>query len=389
MNKSINISLFLIAVIAISSFACEGWAQEKKKPAFDVGKFLKRLDTNQNGKVEPGEIPDDRTRSFLKKAGVDPSKPISIKNFSKQIKKQRSERNNPGSSQMTMGFAVDGSDREDEGSSRGFAVSDEERQPAERSRTRKFSDGAKKMLDWVMNNYDKNKDGKIDKNEIKAARWSDPPAEDSDTNKDGSLSRTELLVRYQKREDLKEKKSKERSERRDRSRRDRDRSRTSKTRTTSTNSKSKSSTGNRDVRKGYENYVAGLFKSYDKDKNGFLDAKEMEGMRSKPDMAADENKDKKISKNELLESYLAKAGQREKKRGRSGSKSSKPKSSSKTARSSNPNVRPQLTDKDKNRNGKIEMSEFSKTWTVEILNEFNAKDKNRDGVITASEWNGE
>ncbi len=379
-----KISLILIAILALLSFTEQSQAQDKKKPAFNVEKFLKRLDANQNGKVEPSEIKDDRTRGFLEKAGVDTSKPISIKNFSRKIKKQRDARANPNSSQKTMGFAVDDSDREDEGNSIGFAVSDEERQPAERSRTRQFSPGAKKMLEWVMTNYDKNKDGKIDKNEIKAARWSDPPAEDSDTNKDGSLSRTELLIRYQNREDAKEKRKKSTDKRRSRSRS----TRTSESRKSSSSSKTKNGKGDRDVRQGYENYANGLFKRYDKDKDGFLDAKEIEDMRRKPDMAADANKDTKISKDELVESYLEKAGQGGKSKARSSRGFSKKSDRSSSTSSSNPKVRPQLTSKDINRNGQIEMSEFAKEWTVDTVKDFYDKDKNKDGVITAKEWNG-
>jgi len=381
MNKSINISLFLIAVIAVSSVTTASHAQEKKKPAFNVQKFLKRLDVNQNGKVEPSEIPDDRTRGFLEKSGVDPSKPISIKNFAKQIKKQRSDRKKPSSSQKTLGFAVDSSDRENaEGTTSGFAVSEEERKPAERARTRKFSEGAKKMLSWAMKNYDTNNDGKIDKNEIKAGRWSDPPAEESDTNKDGSLSRTELLERYEKRENRREKKSKNRSKR----------GGFAKSKAPSKKSKSRSNVASSDVRKGYENYVDGLFKSYDKNKDGVLDSEEIDGMRRKPAADADQNKDKKISKSELIESYLKKTGAAGKTKGNSNSKHSNRQRSGKSSSfAGSPSVRAPLTSKDTNRNGQIEMSEFAKTWTIETVEKFYKKDVNKDGVITSKEWNGE
>jgi Ca2+-binding EF-hand superfamily protein len=138
-----------------------------------------------------------------------------------------------------------------------------------------------------------------------------------------------------------------------------------------------------------------LFKRYDKDKDGFLDAKEIEDMRRKPDMAADANKDKKISKDELVESYLQKAGQggkskdRGSRRGMSKKSSQSSSSQGMSGASSNPKVRPPLTDKDVNRNGQIEMSEFAKEWTVDTVKDFYAKDKNKDGVITAKEWNGE
>lgn len=375
-------------------------AQEKKaKKSFNVEKFLKRLDANQNGKVEPNEVKDERTKSFLRKSGADPSKPINIKSFSKQIKKKRTERDNPGAGQRNTGFAVASDERiEATGDAEGFAVSDEEREPVERARNRNFSDGAKKMLDWVLKNYDKNKDGKIDEQEIKSGRWSDPPAHVSDTNKDGSLSRMELLVRYEERENRKTKKDNSRDDRRSRTR-SRDRSRSSDSSSRSRRSSQQSSDSGdtkakRDVRKGYESYVNGLFKNYDKDKDGLLDKDEIEKMRRKPDMKADENGDKKISKSELIDSYLEKAGHGKSKKPKSDSGSSK---SSKSSRdysrnrgsspgAGSPNARQPLTDKDKNKNGQIEMSEFESNWTVEKIEAFYKKDKNKDGVITRAEW---
>lgn len=394
MFRSNKLLIFLAVVTALASLSSATDAQDRKskKPKFDVEKFLTRLDTNKNGKVEPSEIKDDRTRGFLEKSGVDPSKPISIKSYAKQIDKKREQRKNPRSSQQSLGFAVDDEERENEsGASLGFVVSDEEREPVMKARTRQFSDGAKKMLDWCMKNYDKNKDGKIDKNEIKAGRWADPPASVSDTNKDGSLSRMELLVRYQNREDSKAKRDSGRESRRssrtrDRSSRERSKSssRTSTT-TASTKSTSENKAGNRDVRKGYESYVKGLFKSYDKNKDGFLDEKEVDGMRRKPDKKADANGDKKISKDELIDSYLEKAGQGRGKKSRSGG-ISKRSSGSSTSSSADGKTRSPLTGKDKNKNGQIEMAEYVSDWTVENVDEFDKIDKNKDGVITKAEW---
>ena len=394
--------IFLFVAIAIVSAPSAVDAQEKKakKAGFDVEKFLKRLDVNQNGKVEPSEIKDDRTRGFLKNAGVDTSKPISIKKFARKINKKRDLRNSPGASQQTLGFSVSDDERDEEsGDSPGFAVSEDEREPIAKARQRQFSDGAKKMLDWVLKNYDKNKDGKIDAKEIREARWTDPPVSESDTNKDGSLSRMELLIRYQKRED---KKSKSKSRSKDRDREDRqsrwgdrkrDRERYSSKRSES-KSKSKATSankaGNRDVRKGYETYVSGLFKTYDKNKDGSLDQEEVEGMRRKPDKKADANGDEKITKEELINSYLEKAGQGKSKSSNSRDSKSRLLRGSSPASSSNGfgngKGRPQLTSKDANKNGKIEMAEFAKVWTVEKFEEFRKIDTNDDRVITKSEW---
>ena len=389
MNRSIKVSLCVFAFLAITSVCGFADAQDKKKPSFNVKNFLKRLDSNQNGRVDPGEIKDDRTREFLRKAGVDPSKPINISKFSTSIKKKRKER---GSSvQMTEGFAVDSEDRDEVENSPGFAVGDDERQPVTRTKTPKFSEKAKQTLEWTLNRYDKNKNGKIDANEIKEGRWADPPILSSDTNKDGVLNSTELLVRYQKREDEKEKRSQSRSKKRDSrdSRRNRDGNR-DRNRDSSTGAeKPGNRTGNQDVRKGYENYVNGLFKRYDKNGDGSLDESEVEAMRRKPKANTDANKDGKISNEELLNSYLESTGQ-------AGSKESKKVGVSKgrsgafsknRSGSSNTGNRPPLTSKDKNKNGQIEMSEFTDKWTTDSVKEFYSKDKNKDGIITAAEWN--
>ena len=389
MNRITKFSVLCLLVATASLHA-----QEKKESGFDVSKFMKRLDTNGNGKVDPSEVKDERTRGFLRKAGVDPSKPISIDGFAKKIKKQRSDKASKSSSlQQSPGFGVD---REDSGNAMSFAVSDEERAPAKRTRgSRQYSDGAVKMLEWTLNKYDKNKDGKLDANEVSKGRWADPPAKDSDKNKDGQLSRTELLERYQQREDRKEKEKKRSSSRSSSSSRSKDRSRkeTGSRRVSSRKESASKSGGSADerekarkVRKGYESYVDGVFKRYDKNKNGQLEKSEIAEMRKKPDMAIDSDKDKQISRSELLDSYLKNAGVSSNKD--NSSSTAKKKSGKLTSSSpSNAGSRPQLTSKDKNRNGQIEMSEFATEWNLAKVEEFYAKDKNRDGVITASEWN--
>ena len=62
-----------------------------------------------------------------------------------------------------------------------------------------------------------------------------------------------------------------------------------------------------DEQKGYRKYVLGLFKTYDDDSSGELDAEEMAEMRRKPDMAADSNADGEISVKELTAFYISKA----------------------------------------------------------------------------------
>lgn len=71
------------------------------------------------------------------------------------------------------------------------------------------------------------------------------------------------------------------------------------------------SQGNSKVKEGYENYVNGLFRAYDTNEDGSLDEEEVDQMRRKP-VDADANLDGEISKAELLDIYLAKAGLKKK-----------------------------------------------------------------------------
>ena len=352
--------------------------------------------------IEASEVNRDKTRRYLKNAGEDLSKPFKIKSFVQKLNKKKSK-SSESVAQKSLDFSVVEQERDvSSGASPGFAIVEAERASLEQARTREFDASAKKMTEWVLGKYDRNNDEIIDSEEIKSGRWEDPPANESDTNNDGALSRLELLIRYQDREDRKNagkgggdrdqndrgRDDKDRDDR-DRGRRDRERSRfdspSDKGDSRDSSSTSSSDTGSRDVRKGYESYVDGIFKSYDKNKDGFLDTDELSKMRRKPSESTDADGDSKISKSELVEAYLVKAGKSKgSTKGSSLSESSKSKSSSTS--SGNAGSRSQLTDKDENGNGQIEMAEFETDWTVEKIDEFNQVDKNRDGVITKAEW---
>ena len=366
---------------------------------FDVEKFLKKLDDNGDGMIEASEVNRDRTRRYLKGAGEDLSKPFKIKSFMKKVNKKK--KSSESVAQKSLGFSVVEQEREvAAGASPGFAIVEAERNSLEQARTREFDAAAKKMTEWVLGKYDRNDDEIIDSEEIKSGRWEDPPAKESDTNNDGALSKLELLIRYQDREDRKAAgkgggdRDRGRDDDRDRGKDDRgrggdrwDRERSrfdSPSEKGDSSSTTSSNTGTRDVRKGYESYVDGIFKSYDKNTDGFLDKEELSKMRRKPSTSADADGDSKISKSELVEAYLVKAGKSKgstKGSSSAGSSKSKSKSTSGAAGS-----RSQLTDKDENGNGQIEMAEYETDWTVEKIDEFNVIDTNRDGVITKAEW---
>jgi len=161
-------------------------------------RFLTNLDRNENGKVDPEEVTDPRTRSFLERAGADPSKSFKIKKFLKNFENNDSKpkKEASSSSQSMPGFAVE----QKEEHSLGFAVSESERTTPSGEAKEEFSESANRQADRALRNYDRNEDGRLDADEIKKARWSYPPPEQNDINKDGSLSRAELLRRYRDRE---------------------------------------------------------------------------------------------------------------------------------------------------------------------------------------------
>lgn len=209
---------------------------------FDPTFILKRMDRNGNGRLDPDEI-DDRAKGMLNRfaPGIDTSKPVKFDDVRKKFEEarqarergdrsgdrgDRGNRGGGGSDQAPTEIEplVPGFGEEVEldpvpgfgGSGAFFAVSITKADQAEADRT--------------LGRYDKNKNGRLEREEIRNARWmyGDPAVYDQ--NGDGSLTKRELSVRYAKRRLAKDdNKAAERRERgsrdRDRDSRDRDRDR--------------------------------------------------------------------------------------------------------------------------------------------------------------------
>ena len=123
----------------------------------------------------------------------------------------------------------------------------------------------------ILKAYDKDSDGFLDGNEMKAMRR--PPEKQADTDGDGKISKLELSASV---ENLMKQRAARALPATDR------------------------------VRKkslAHERYAAGLLKSYDKDADGFLNSSEMKVMRRPPKKEADTDGDGKISKLELIASF--------------------------------------------------------------------------------------
>ena len=123
----------------------------------------------------------------------------------------------------------------------------------------------------ILKAYDKDSDGLLDSNEMKAMRRQ--PGKQADINGDGKLSKLELSASVKNL-------GKERAARA----------------LPETDPVQKRPSA-------YERYADGLLKNYDKDSDGFLNSKELKAMRRPPKKAADTDGDGKISKLELMASF--------------------------------------------------------------------------------------
>jgi len=209
------------------------------------------MDANKNGQIDPEEM-SDRSRPFLEqaaqRAGLDPKKPIPI---SKLVEAPSGgESGQPGGTPGTpppgppeSSSDGDRRDRGDRGNERSDRDRDRDRDRS-RDESRSSSSGSSsssktptvpgfgsdtklpkavgfdapspsasaanaafaqkydrrviEMLDGMLKEYDRNRDDILDEEEMKKMNWRSDPKE-SDINKDGKLSRTELADRLAKR----------------------------------------------------------------------------------------------------------------------------------------------------------------------------------------------
>jgi Ca2+-binding EF-hand superfamily protein len=238
----------------------------------------------------------------------------------------------------------------------------------------------------MLKEADTNRNGYLDPDEIRAYRnWSTPP-EESDLDKDGRLSRTELLERIAKRYA----------------------SRGSRSDSSSRGSQSQPVDTAAQSRK----YAEGLLQKYDANKSGYLEKDEWKEL--KPEyQAADINKDGVISTDELVtrlnalnsgqggssasssnsgngSSGYSRYGSRDRGSDRSG-RSSEKEAKKPLIRALTPTERlPKgLPDwflrNDADADGQVSMVEYAAAWSEKTAAEFQKYDLNRDGIITADE----
>lgn len=402
-----NLSLVLILVFVFSSpvFAQVG-SRSKSKSPFGIGTILERFDINKNGKLDPSEM-KGRTKDIVKKAGLNPNQSHAIQTIAQKLenmdaKKKTDEKNKKAagggseSARKVPGFGVE----VEKFGVADFSPSGEERMTVAAMK-RKFGDSIMKQVERAISRYDKDKNGLIDRSEQKRSRWTNPSAEDSDTNSDGNLSRLELAYRYKKREDdaMKQRARKSSAPSSTVSRNSSSRkpttgrtsssssrySRSNRGRSTSsTTTASKTKKPFNSGSDAYRRYAEGLLKNYDKNKDNKLSKSELSEMRRPPENA-DKNKDGFVDRNELIASVDRRSASRT-----SGSdKNQKAPTADRLKRDSRKSYSKSdsvFGSKDANNDGQLQMHEYEKNWTAEKIAEFKDKDLNNDGVITADEW---
>ena len=166
------------------------------------------------------------------------------------------------------------------------------------------SSAYERYAEGLLKNYDQDEDGYLDAEEMGQMRR---PPENADTDNDGKVSKAELLDSTRQ---IFAKRKSGKSGRLG-----------NKPSGKSAGSLLGTTSGQKMSSSAYERYAEGLFKNYDQDEDGYLDAEEMGQMRRPPENADTDN-DGKISKAELLDSARQKSGKRKaEKPGRSVGKS--------------------------------------------------------------------
>ncbi len=371
--------------------------------SFDAKRYFERLDRNGDGRLDKSEL-NSKAVVYLRRIGVDvnddrirlrainqkleQNQKSSQEQFAQQEKTKLTQRLKvPAFGAPVEEYTVDQ-----------FGGGTDEGQAIE------FNETTLKMVEYVLRQYDKNQDNVIDLKEREQARWGRPDPNESDLNKDGLLTRDELLRRYHVRqlEQAKQRKVHDQrsrgsdagrtggGRRDDRSNgRDRDESGRSRGsgRSAATNTTTRSgSRSNEKDRESYERYSKSLISRYDTNNDNRLSEEEWKSVRRKP-ANADENKDGFVSQREYANA-LMKAASAKSNPALSVSNSTprvETESSTGGGRKELSN-NTDMTKLDANSDAQVQMHEYSTEWDDGKLAEFYAIDKNHDGVITESEW---
>ena len=351
----------------------------------------------------------------MSRMGIEFNKPIAIADIAKKIEERRKERENGSTSEKkeedistTFGIPT-------------FAEFADEMPPIPPDffleadspllmtgpLESRYTSDIISQVDRTLRSYDRNKDSMLDQTEISRGRFTSPPVEQSDINKDGRLSKIELAERYVarsggrgrietgKKKSSSSSKTSKSSSTSTRSREDwrsrfasRDSKKADEKKPTSKTS-SRSSSSSRSSRKSssgssskkIESYAKNMLEKYDKNKDGSLDKDEIKSARSLSSKT-DKDGDGVVTLKELIVEYGGDA---------SGSSSRKRDGTNnqyliKTGAERSSEAGSEFQKLDSNLDGIIQMQEFTKDWTAEMAESFTKLDADNNGTITIKEW---
>lgn len=206
----------------------------------------------------------------------------------------------------------------------------------------------------IMGRYDRNGDGYIDRAEAAQNRWTHRDPFEEDFNEDGRLSRMELTQRYARRRLL--------DDSQDEIRRQSWRSRDSERDPREQDDRRRSSS---DWRRGGTRYylTTTVMGRFDKNRNGRLEAAEAQSLGI-PIARIDVNRDGELSRDELQAHLFELQDQ---------------------AGDESQGLPGWFYELDANRDGQVEMAEYSQEWPEAKVQEFRSIDLNGDGLLTTSE----
>jgi Ca2+-binding EF-hand superfamily protein len=411
-----------------------GGSSGRGGPGGGPADFLRRLDANGNGMIDPDE--QGRARPFLERISsqlrLDLSRPIPLERISQGLERMRQQQS--GGSSSRSGGSRSSNDGLSSGSRFREAPSVEPLIPGfgepedldiipgfgplADSLDVEIAEDDRKEAEQTMRRYDRNRDGILDANEIRQGRWRDNPLA-HDRNRDGKLTISELSARYSIRRSTTQ-------EREEQARQNQQNSSSRSGASRGGGSSGGSSRGGGSSGGGASRWGGGggssggdsgdrmaafsnsLMQRYDSNRSGVLEKDEWKNFRTDPS-AADKNKDNKITKEELsgwMQNRFSRGGSgasggatgggRGGSGGGNSGQSGNASGSSGEGSGSYRYLLPQerlpkglpdwFTSRDKNADGQIRMSEFATAqWTQKTLSEYYKFDLNKDGVITSSE----
>jgi len=397
--------------------------------------FLQRLDANGNGMLEPDE--QGRARPFIERiardvGGIDMNRPIRLSTLGEKIQQMQGGQSSNSRSSSSRGSSSRGSSgpRDMQGNPLpaeaaldslvpGFdVVEDVIPVPGFGAKAEYLNVPVQEEdfteAEQTIKRYDRNRNGILEADEIRNARWRDDPMK-QDRNGDGKLTRSELAVRYSLRRTSEAQRKAQSSaggnsggSSQDRGAQDRssqDRGSSSRFGGGGGSRFGGGSSGGSSGADRMAQMAGSIMERYDANKSGVIEKSEYKNFRSDPS-AADTNKDGKITKDELAKWMTSRFSQGSSRGGdsssaRGGSGGRSPGAAEggggadivgsgsyrfKLPQEGLPEGLPGwYVTSDKNSDGQIAMSEYTGKWDAKTLSDYYAYDINRDGVITPGE----